>query len=401
MNSPGSATYTKNAGAWDEMAVFGRPEYSKAKVNAAGEVLRRAFNDDWQNWDDARWDEYNEALDVINNWRSAHGYPLNTFATTLRTSARRFCHDPLIAQRTKRLFSIAKKLRDQSTMNLAQMQDIGGCRAVMRTVAQVKELQVYYESKIDFLHQGPEKKDYVLNPKPLTGYRGVHLVYRYKTDRDTTAVYNGLKIEMQLRSQYQHAWATAVETVGAFVGQALKSTQGDQDWLDFFKLMGSVIAVRERCPTVPGTPSKRRELREQLEYFASKMDVDQRLQRYSVAVTQIQQRARRRQDHKYFLLQLDPAAEKLTITGFPAWDFPAAQKKYAEAEATARISAGKDAVLVSVDSLTALEKAYPNYFADTRMFALLMNQELAGRTRGISVPPLKIQPPKMAVSAKG
>jgi hypothetical protein len=41
-------------------------------------------------------------------------------------------------------------------------------------------------------------------------------------------IYNDLKIEMQLRSQYQHAWATAVETVGTFIGQALKSSIGPE-----------------------------------------------------------------------------------------------------------------------------------------------------------------------------
>ena len=43
-----------------------------------------------------------------------------------------------------------------------------------------------------------------------SGYRGVHLIYRYNSDRKTE--YNTLLIEMQLRSQLQHAWATAVET---------------------------------------------------------------------------------------------------------------------------------------------------------------------------------------------
>ena len=40
---------------------------------------------------------------------------------------------------------------------------------------------------------------------------------------------------------------------------------------------------------------------------------------------------------------------------------------------------GMDAVLVSVDSLAALEKAYPNYFADTRVFLELLRQTLAGQ----------------------
>ena len=89
--------------------------------------------------------------------------------------------------------------------------------------------------------------DYISAPK-ASGYRGVHLMYRYKSDKKKT-IYNDLKIEMQIRSRYQHAWATAVETVGIFVGQALKTSMGDDRWLRFFALMGSAIAIREKTTT--------------------------------------------------------------------------------------------------------------------------------------------------------
>jgi len=54
-------------------------------------------------------------------------------------------------------------------------------------------------------------------------------------------------------------------------------------------------------------------------------------------------------------------------------------------------NSGTDAVLVSVDSVIALQRAYPNYFADTRVFLLLLTQALSGHVRSISVPPLDIQ----------
>jgi hypothetical protein len=38
--------------------------------------------------------------------------------------------------------------------------------------------------------------------------------------------------------------------------------------------------------------------------------------------------------------------------------------------------AGGDAVLVSVDSLAALRRAYPNYFLDTRVFLDLLEEIL-------------------------
>ncbi len=62
----------------------------------------------------------------------------------------------------------------------------------------------YYESASRIKHKRVTKKDYIGHPRE-SGYRGVHLVYRYFSDRKTTAVYNDMKIEMQIRSQLQHS----------------------------------------------------------------------------------------------------------------------------------------------------------------------------------------------------
>ena len=67
-----------------------------------------------------------------------------------------------------------------------------------------------------------EPVDYINHPREDTGYRGIHLIYRYRSDRKKRA-WNGRKIEVQLRTKLQHAWATAVETIGAFKNMALKS----------------------------------------------------------------------------------------------------------------------------------------------------------------------------------
>jgi len=50
---------------------------------------------------------------------------------------------------------------------------------------------------------------------------------------------------MQIRSRVQHAWATAVETVDMFSGQALKSSHGDDKWLRFFAVAASEMAYIE------------------------------------------------------------------------------------------------------------------------------------------------------------
>src|SRR5690606_36008605 len=144
--------------------------------------------------------------------RSIHGHPLNTFQTTLRIKGRQIDPDIIVAQPVKRLSSIETKLARFPTMTLSQMQDIAGCRRVVSTATDVQALvQSYLNS--DLKHKLHTLENYIENPKE-TGYRGVHFIYRYFSDKIDT--YNSLKIEMQLRSQIQHAWATAVEIAGIF-----------------------------------------------------------------------------------------------------------------------------------------------------------------------------------------
>ncbi len=275
------------------------------------------------------------------------------------------------------------------------MQDIGGCRAILKSVMGVRALTKFYIEESEMKHELATCDDYILHPRD-SGYRSVHLVYRYHSDKKAGAKWNGLKIEMQLRSLYQHAWATAVETVGTFIGQALKSSKGPEAWQRFFILMGSVIATREQTPLVPNTPSKHKQLIEELDHHAYILNVESVLQGYTDTLRTLEQTS----EHAYYyLLKLDPSAGQLIVTGFKIDEFQKAQEAYAEAEKMAKERQGTDAVLVSVDSLAALPRAYPNYFADTRIFVQLLRQALSGHQRRIFTGPLKIEPPDSSSSA--
>lgn len=346
------------------MSRWAKPEFSKKDVNKAGKILVGPAT---------LWEDYSWALEVINNFRSIHGHPLNTFQTTLRIKGRQVDKNIIVAQRVKRLSSIQAKLSRYNTMTLSQMQDIGGCRGVVNSVNDVDELVASY-LKSDLKHKLHTHDDYMQNPKP-TGYRGVHLIYRYFSDKIDT--YNTLKIEMQLRSQFQHAWATAVEIVGTFTKQALKSSQGEEDWLRFFALMASAIAHIEGTPPVPGTPADKVTLIAELNAAAEKLDAVGRLRTYGTA-PQILEVAESKKNH-FFLLELDAAEMQLSITGYKSKDMESAASAYLAAETRfAQAAAGGDAVLVSVESLAALRRAYPNYYLDTNLFVELVERALAG-----------------------
>jgi len=241
------------------------------------------------------------------------------------------------------------------------MQDIGGCRAVVGNVSHVYQLFANYQES-DIKHKLEKMNDYIKSPKP-TGYRGIHMVYRYNSDR--SEIYNGLLIEVQIRSPLQHAWATAVETVGLFTQQALKSSRGQMEWLRFFTLMGSALAIREQQAPVPNTPENRNELKKEIQEHAAKLDVVNHLHAFSQAL-QVTEKPGSQKAH-YFLLQLDAVAKKVKVTGYTQRELFLATQDYEVAERSGS-NIGVDAVLVSVESIASLKRAYPNYFLDTGDF---------------------------------
>lgn len=372
-------SHTQRPRNWWDME-WAKPKYAREQVNAAA----RGFlgYDAAGGYDFQKFNDYVDSLVVINNWRTSHSYPLNTFQIILRRYAHDVCKTPLVAQRTKRLKSIELKLRLQERMKLTQMQDIAGCRAVVTSVAEVKRLATRFAAS-NLKHEVATVDDYIAKPK-RSGYRGVHLVYRYFSDKKKTAVYNGLKVELQLRSQFQHAWATAVETVGAFTKQALKSSIGEPDWLRFFVIMGTEIALREGTAPVPNSPSDPSELRTEIGDLAAKLDVAKKLNAYRNALSILTSEQSLKGKHLY-LLELDPIRDQLSVTGFGARERQLASERYLEAEKKVRENPKKDAVLVSVSSVSALKRAYPNYFADTRVFLQLLEQAVAQRKESISV----------------
>lgn len=327
------------------------PHYTKGQVDRAGRILGQGG---------ATPEEMDWARDVVGNWRAIHAFPLNTFQMRLRSAAAAVYENALVAQRLKRLSSIEFKLRRFPNMNLARMQDIGGCRAVLRTPAEVRRLTRDYKSS-QIKHRLVGVKDYITEPKD-SGYRGVHLIYRYHSDRKST--YNGLLIELQIRSLLQHAWATAVETVGIFLEDSLKSSMGPEQWLRFFALSASAFARVERSPLVSGTPQAQRELGREIRRMMRELDVEQQLSTYGQAL-RVTETAPAREAH-FFLLFL--RGGNLTIYSYPKGQLEAATTEYLRLEKQDEGLAGTQAVLVAADSLKALRRAYPNYYLDTQVF---------------------------------
>jgi RelA/SpoT family protein len=339
---------------------FAVPKYTREEINKAGDCL---IADDKVVWIVNR----DQMLAIINNWRSSHAFPLQSFKMALLDRARKIDPKAIIAQRLKRLPSIQLKLQRFKEMRLSQMQDLGGCRAVVRNMRRLESLIKVYEktrsknpkSRHEFIHE----KDYIAHPKD-DGYRGVHLIYRYQSTSPRHRVYNGLKIEIQLRSRLQHAWATAVETVSLFTGQALKSSGGEAEWRRFFALMSNAIALRERKPFVPGTPTDKETLIKELRELTEKLSVQKCLRGWAVALKRLP--AKNVTDAVAFLVVLNLDAWTLSSTGFKKEDLTKASEAYLAVEKAANPAV--QAVLVSLESVHSLRSAYPNYYLDATTF---------------------------------
>lgn len=341
-----------------------RPRFDRPDVNRAGRELLATSPGEPAS---------DSVLEIVNNWRASHSYPLNAFEVALRGRVRKHARAATVYQRLKRLPSIRAKLALQPTMKLTQMQDIGGCRAVVPTWATVLTLSEVYKASRQ-KHALIHEDDYINHPKP-SGYRGIHLIYRYWSQ--ARPEYNGLKIEIQLRTRLQHAWATGVETVGTLLTQPLKSSIGEADWLRFFSLMGSALAIREGTPTVPGTPAGTSELIAELRELSDRLRVEQVLTAYGEAIQTINQGERRA---PYYLLELRPEGGPggrgvVTVTGFEANQLEEATQSYLIAEKQLH-EPGAQVVLVSVGSRQSLPVAYPNFFLDTRRFLDALREAL-------------------------
>lgn len=346
--------------AMGDMTNWATPLFSRNQVDRAGFAISGKIDNVDLDW----------AIEVINNWRSSHSYPLINFHINLRQKVRNIQNEIIVAQRIKRIESIVAKLQKYSTQ-LTQMQDIGGCRAVLNSPSKVNDLLASYK-RSRFNHTLKSQKDYISDPK-ADGYRGHHLIFQYQSLPNQITSYDKLRIEIQIRTKLQHAWATAVEAVGIFTGQALKSNQGDKDWLRLFSLMSGEIAAIEKCPSVPGVPSNAAMRKKEISSLVKKLNALQKLSHYQTTLKHTSDFSNK--NDRYYLVIFNFDDNTVAVQGFGRNRSQEANDAYTAAE-TRRSVAQRNVVLVSVDSMKALKKAYPNYFLDTEKFRQLLMQAI-------------------------
>jgi hypothetical protein len=173
-----------------------------------------------------------------------------------------------------------------------------------------------------------------------------------------------MRIEMQIRSTLQHAWATAIETVDLFANEKLKLGRGIKEWSRFFALASAMFARQENGPTVPGTPESVNQATDELRLLWMGLKVPNLLSGWVTAMNHISTHL----EGANFLLTVDSKKKQVKVTPFGAPYLNEAMAAYACAEEEGRKNISLDSVLVSVDKVADLQTAFPNYYADTADF---------------------------------
>ncbi|MHB8498452.1 MAG: RelA/SpoT domain-containing protein [Acidimicrobiales bacterium] len=222
---------------------------SKSQVDKAGATIRKRFavpyvhDPDW-----AVPADLSAAFGVLIDYRSAHQVPLGKSNMGLRSMVTTEGCQVEVTQRLKRIPTIVDKLRREPTIRLSTMQDIGGCRAVLASIDEIRRV----ERRLKKNRPPVRVSDYITAPRD-SGYRGVHV----------TVDYDNRMIEVQLRTRVMHEWAITVERLSGRLGEDLKGGSGPQQVRDLLEAISEAMAIEEAGNVVGQVLSERvRELRE-------------------------------------------------------------------------------------------------------------------------------------------
>lgn len=339
-----------------------KPLNGRSRVDLAGAVISGRRKPDKRM-------EVEEAIDISGNWRSSHGYPLHVAWKALQRRAKKFDSRALVPKRIKRLPSIILKLFRFKTMQLSQMNDLGGCRAILRSVGKAEELVRFYHSHPCRTLVLVRSYDYIASPKK-DGYRSIHLVYKYVGSHEGEA-YKNLRIEIQIRSQLQHVWATAVEVIDTFAARGLKSNLANDAWRRFFALVASAMAMTEKRSLVPGTPTNISDLVKEIKALYSALKVHDVFLGISTGLEGIDKRTTERPfKPEAYILTLNSKKKQTMTVAYASYRY--AEEDLLKIEKRNLKKPHLQSVMASANSIAALRSAYPNYYLNTSIFTVFI-----------------------------
>lgn len=330
-----------------------KPRYSRNQVAKCGKRLSSLL------------DPEPGDLEILHNWRAAHAYVLSIFAQGLNRKIKALgLKNVVVTQRLKMKSTIIDKLAQGRATDLSTMHDIAGCRVICRDLDELNSIRSAFNSR-KVLHRrtSGEKFNYLSNPKEC-GYRGIHDVFSHESKIAGMSPWNNLRVEIQYRTQVQHAWATGVEVCDRIFKDRLKFGQGEIARALLFSLWSEALARRQEDmrSSHPGLSDS--ELVSKIENLEAHAKV---LQAFSTLLS--------------FKGKIRPGKNLLLSIGDDdrpnVQSFSSFTKALAAAEAVERNGAkGSFAVAVRGRNTTELKSAFRNYFNDTKELVNLIEESL-------------------------
>ncbi len=227
------------------MSLWPKPPISKSAVNRAGQEI-------------AKGTQTQEAIDLLYQWRSVHGYVINTFQIFLKRRISKQKYYIEFAQRLKRRNTVIQKLRrrrpDGTFLmgDVTSMHDYAGCRLIFDNLTDLNDFREFMWSKESLenvkhvIRHEKDKYDYIKRPKS-SGYRGIHDVFSHhprphRKQGVDSKPWHGLLVEVQYRTRVQHAWATALEISDIIDGESTKFNLNMEKRSHFFALASELLA---------------------------------------------------------------------------------------------------------------------------------------------------------------
>ncbi|MGJ7040865.1 hypothetical protein J2Y63_004133 [Shinella sp. BE166] len=343
-------------------------EYSMHDVARAGQRLKDVIP--WDDYDD----EVRRVFSVANSWRDSHVLPMKSIRLSIAHRMRHLKLSGDVVARAKRMSSIRGKLR-RHPGKLDQMQDLGGCRAIMDDINGVNALVAECQR---VPHEVRNHKNYVDKAKP-DGYRSHHVIFRFDGEADRAA-YRGRRVELQIRTKLQHSWATAVEVVGQTRLEELKSGKGSAEWLRFFRLMSDEFSFEEGCE-LDRVASGRRQRLDEIRDCNNILRATDVLENHRSTTRYIASYILSG-DARVFLIRYDNVHHTVSVEGYSDPSVGALALQHEEMAMEESGLAENSAVLVDAKEAASIVSAFPNYFGDVSLF-LGKLKAICGKARDI------------------
>lgn len=189
------------------------------------------------------------------------------------------------------------------------------------------------------------------------------------------------KIEIQLRTELQHAWATSLEIIDTLENIKLKtSNEGHEEWRRFFYICGCLVAHDEKACLL--APDQVKAYEQELKALEDSLSVKKKLGTYVTALNITTDENLKKQlpkNHRgHYLVTMRSFDEKLRRFTVSVEPFRINQAEDA-LDALKRDDANPDiliAVLLAADNMRSLKNAYPNYFGSTNQFTRFITRHI-------------------------